>query len=233
MRVLLSFCITLFIVSNLSAQSVNRISLHRETSALIKGNKIVEQADCYYSRENLKMVVHSTSLNEYVKIVSSKGEISIYFPESNELILQQNSYLSSKKEELYIYVNNMYDDLGLRNEGFTMMETRNDGDYMIIDWAPPASHKDKIKKIEIVYENMMPIYSATYNFNGDVYKKTYYTDYLVNSNLILPKRITDITYTSKTDSIVRRVLYSDIKINDEVDMTYLNYKVPKDAKLIK
>jgi len=233
MKILLSISFSIIFSSCLFAQTVNKISVHRVSQALIKGNKITEQADCYYSSEGLKMVVHSTKPKEYIKSVSSKGEVSIYFPEDNQLMMQQNSFLSSTKEELYIYVNNMYDDLGLRNEGFSMQGTRYEGEYMIIDWAPPASHKDKIKKIEIVYENMMPIYSATYIIKGDIYKKTYYSDYLVNSNLILPKRITDITYTTKTDSIVRRVLYSDIKINDQVDVTYLNYKVPQDAKLIK
>lgn len=233
MKKVLILYIVLLISYSLSAQSVSKISVHRESQALIKGKKIIEQADCFYSAESLKLVVHSTKPKEYIKSVTSKGEVSIYFPDENKLMMQQNSFLSSTKEELYIYVNNMYDDLGLRNEGFTLTETRYEDEYMIVYWAPPASHKDKIQKVEIVYEKMMPIYSAMYNFNGIIYKKTYYSDYHVNNNLIIPKRITDITYTSKTDSILRRVLYSDIKINQQVDETYLNFKVPQNAILIK
>jgi outer membrane lipoprotein-sorting protein len=217
----------------LSAQSVSRLSVHRESQALINGSKVTEQADCYYFSDNQKMVIHSHEPKEYINIISNKGEIKIYFPKSNELMMQQSSYLSSTKEDLYIYVNNMYDDLGLRVEGFSMIDTKYEGEMMIVNWAPPASHKDKIQKIKIVYENMMPIYSATYNFRGELYKKTYYSNYLINNNIILPQRVTDITYTSKTDSIIRRILYSDIKINDEVDDYYKNYKIPENAKLIK
>lgn len=230
---LLNISFIFFLTYSLSAQVIETISVSRESKALVKGKVVTELSECYYSSSNLKMVVHSTTPDEYIKTETSKGELSIYFPGNNKLLLQQNSYLSSTKEELYIYVNNMYDDLGLRNEGFSMIETRYEEDYMIIDWAPPSSHKGMIMKIEIVYENLMPVYSATYNVNGDVYKKTYYSDYITKNNIVIPERITDITYTSKTDSIVRRVLYSNIKINDEVDKTFLNFKVPDDAILIK
>lgn len=233
MRLFLAFCLSVMISSSLFAQTVNRMSAHRESQALIKGKKIVEHADCFYNSENLKLIVHAKSPTEYIKTISSKGELKMYFPDDNKLVLKQNSYLATSKEELYIYLNNMYDDLGLRSDGFTMASTRYEGEYMIIDWTPPAAHADKMKKIEIVYENMMPIYAGVYNSKGEVYKKTYYSDYHVESNLIIPKRVTDITYKSKTDSIVRRVLYSDIKINNQANSSLANFKIPEDAKLIK
>lgn len=233
MRLFLAFCLSIIILPNLSAQTVNRMSAHRESQALIKGKKIVEQADCFYNSENLKLTVHAKLPTEYIKTISSKGELKMYFPSDNKLILKQNSYLATSKEELYIYLNNMYDDLGLRSEGFTMSSTRYEGEYMIIDWTPPAAHSAKMKKIEIVYENMMPIYAGVYNSKDEVYKKTYYSDYHIDSNLIIPQRVTDITYSSKTDSIVRRVIYSNIKINSQADSSLENLKIPENAKLIK
>ena len=158
MKKVLFVYIVVLISYSLSAQSVSKVSVHRESQALIKGKKIIAQADCYYSAESLKLVVHSTKPKEYIKSVTSKGEVSMYFPDENKLMMQQNSFLSSTKEELYIYVNNMYDDLGLRNEGFSLAETRYEDEFMIVYWAPPASHKDKIQKVEIVYEKMIPIY---------------------------------------------------------------------------
>jgi len=233
MRLLFTLTFSIIFSLSLFSQTVNKISLHRESQALIKGQKIIEHADCFYSSESLDLIVHVIKPREYIKIISNKGELKMFFPKENMLMLKQNSYLATNKEDLYIYINNMYDDLGLRAEGFTIQETRYEGEYMIVEWAPPAQDKTLLLKVEIIYENMMPIYTAAYNIKGDLFKKTYYSDYFINNNLVIPKRITDITYTTKTDSIIRRTLYSDLKINEQADISYENYKIPKDAKLIK
>lgn len=226
------FIILFFSLGQLSAQMVDKLSVHKVTQALNKGKKITTEADCYYDTRNYKFVTRVTAPEKYIKIVNNKGELKMYMEKSNKLISKQNSSFSSFHEDLYYFVNNLYDDLGLKNEGFTLSETKYEKGYMINTWTPPATLK-KISKLEMVFENMVPIYCAYFDGKGKITKKMYFSDYYQGSNLIMPQRITEISYTSKTDSIIKRIIYSDIKFNENVDDYYLNFKIPENAKLVK
>ncbi len=221
-----------FSIEPISAQVINKISVHKVSQALVNGKKITTEADCYYNTQNYKFVTNVLKPQKFIKIINNKGELRIYFPAENRLILKQNSVFSSFNEDLHYFVNNLYDDLGLKNEGFKLVSTKFDNNYMISTWTPPGSLK-KVSKVEVVYEKMIPIYSSYYDEKSSVIKKTYYSDYYQGSNLIMPQRITEISYTSKSDSLVRRTIYSNLKFNESVDDYYLNFKIPDNAKLAK
>lgn len=214
------------------SQIVDRLSVHRVSQALSKGKKVTTVADCYYDTRSYKFVVNAVKPEEFVKIINNKGELKLYFIRKNSLLVKQNSAFSSYNEVLHYFVNNLYDDLGLKREGFKISETKYDGDYMITTWLPPSGFK-ALEKVEIVYEKMVPVYCAYYSPKGEIIKKTYYSDYYQGSNLILPQRIMEVSYTAVNDSIVRRTIYSNIKFNEEVSDYYLNFKIPNDAKLVK
>ena len=78
---------------------------------------------------------------------------------------------------------------------------------------------------------MIPIYSSYHDNNNKVIRKIYYSNYYKSESFILPKKITEITFTSKTDSTIKRTIYSDIKEDDKVNTHYLNYEIPEDAKI--
>jgi hypothetical protein len=50
---------------------------------------------------------------------------------------------------------------------------------------------------------------------------------------MIPQSITEIEFESPKDSIITTREYKDFKVNKNADITYLNYKVPTNAKPVK
>jgi antitoxin component YwqK of YwqJK toxin-antitoxin module len=215
---------------NPSAGQVSEISVHKKSQVLKDGKKQTVLADCYYSAEEGTFVAHYLEPMEFVKITNRKGEMKIYFPKTNKVSVQQDFYFSSENELLHYFVNNRIDDLGLRKEGFQMSDSRYDENYLVTTWSPPQDMK-VISKVELVFENMIPIYAAYFGKDGKILRKIYYSDYYKDNRLLLPKRITEITFTSEEDSTIKRTLFSDIRQNGAVDKEYMNFKIPDDAQI--
>ncbi|MGM0496596.1 MAG: hypothetical protein ACQESJ_01635 [Bacteroidota bacterium] len=229
------FFIILFFFSvfiNYSYGQVEKISVHKKTQVLKDGKKQSIQANCYYSTAKGEFVVHYTEPKEFIKKTNKKGELKIYLPEQNKVTIKQDFYFSSQNELLHYFVNNLIDDLGLKKQGFTLADTEFDEGYMVTTWNPPENI-NKISNVKIVFENMIPIYSSYQDKDGEIIRKIYYSNYYKGENFILPRKITEITFTSKTDSTIKRTIYSDIKENEKVNSYYLDYEIPEDAKITK
>lgn len=211
---------------------LQRISVHKKSQILKDEKKQTVEADCYYSAEKGIFIAHYFDPKEFIKITNREGELKIYFPDDNKVSIKQDFYFSSENELLHYFVNNLIDDLGLKKEGFSMTGSRYDEGYMITTWSAPQSVK-AISKVEIVFEDMIPIYAAYFGKNGTILRKIYYSNYYKGKRFFLPRRITEITYVSENDSTIRRTLYSNIKKNDAVDPYYLNYEIPEDARIAK
>jgi len=215
-----------------SFAQVKKISVHKKTQVLKDGKKQTIEANCYYSAENGIFVAHYLSPKEFIKITNRKGELKIYFPETNKVTTKQDFYFSSENELLHYFVNNLIDDLGLKKEGFTMSDSRYDDGYLVTTWTAPSDMK-AVEKVEIVFEDMIPIYAAYFSRENEVMRKIYYSDYYQRNRLLLPRRITEITYTAKNDSTIKRTIYSNIKQNGAVNEKYLDYEIPEDAQITK
>ncbi len=208
----------------------HKLSVHKKSQILKSNQKQTIEAKCYYSQESGVVVTHYFEPKEFIKKTNRKGEMQIYFPEENKVSIQQDSYFSSENELIYYFVNNFIEDLGLKKEGFSMTDTEYDENYLVTTWKPDEEMKI-IEKVEIVFENNIPIYSAYYNKNNKIIRKIYYNDYYKGGNFVLPRKITEITFKSPTDSTIKRTIFSDIKKNHEVDSYYLDFKIPEDAKI--
>ncbi|MCF8307976.1 MAG: hypothetical protein K9I68_03110 [Bacteroidales bacterium] len=209
-------------------QSVQRVSVQMKSQVLKEGKKYTQKADCYYSPAKGIYVTHYYQPKEFIKKTNRKGEMMIYFPEENEVSIKQDFYFSSENELLHYFINNLTEDLGLRKEGFKRVNTEYEGEHMVTIWEPPAK-MELITKVELVFKDMMPVFSAYINSDRDTLRKIYYSDYYESTEFMLPTRVTEISYREQ-DSIVKRTIYSDIKVNDKVTPYYLNYEIPDDAK---
>jgi hypothetical protein len=219
-------------LSVLGMAQLNTISVHKKSQVLKDGIKQTIEADCYYSATKGVFVSHYYEPKEFIKKTNRKGEMQIYFPEDNKVSIRQDFYFSSENELLHYFVNNLIEDLGLRKEGFELTNTQYEEKYLVTTWSAPPDIK-AVRKVEIVFENMRPIYSAYFNNSNEIIRKIYYSQYFTGINFVLPKKITEISYNSPTDSIIRRTIFSDIKQNNQVNTYYLNYEIPDDAKIIK
>lgn len=169
---------------------------------------------------------------EQVVFTNALGEYKSYDIEENKVILLEGEDLSSRKSFVYQFLNGQTNDLGLRDLGFKMVNTRFEDGIMINEWKAPENRQVESQKIEIAFENYLPIYMGFFNIDGQAIQKTYYTNYQDVLYTKLPFTITEISYMAAGDSSITRRTYSNLKMNSDVSEHWLNFEIPKNAEII-
>ena len=214
------------------AQTKDCVSVTQETQTLMKGSKSIFKCDIYYNKEMDAVVTHHYYPAEFVKMSNRSGELKIYFPATNTVTVQQNESYSTTNELLYYFVNNKTTDLGLAKEGFKLIKTSSEEGLMVTTWQAPVTLK-AINKIKIVFKDMLPVYAEYQALNGSVMKKIYYSNYSDFHTFRMPLRITEISFETKGDSIIRLSVFSNVQTKDFPENNYFNFKIPDDAKISK
>jgi len=213
-------------------QQKSYVSVSQEIQSLSQGAKSIFRFDIFYNMEKNEIITHHYYPSEFIEMSNRLGETKVYFPKNNTVSLQQDQALASTNKLLYYFVNNKADDLGLTAEGFRLVKsTREDG--LIVTLWQPSVRNQVIKNIKVVFNDMLPIYAEYMGMDNRVKKKIYYSKYQDYQYFSLPLRITEISFTSKTDSTIRRSVFTNVKVSGSPDSEYFNYKVPENAKLIK
>jgi len=211
------------------AYSQKKVSADVEIKQVTKGKVVTVKKSIYYQTSG-RLVVHFTVPEEYFVITNSFGEAKVYIPSRNEATVFKDSSFSSKNELLYYFLTNKVDDLGLKGLGFTLASTKADGKIIVKTYLSNKKEHQNAPKIEMAYENNLPIYCAYFNPKGEIIRKIYYSNYAYYAQFVLPTRITDISYHSPNDSIVKREIYSNIQIDGNNSL--FEYEIPASAKFI-
>lgn len=225
-------CFIFIFPGNLLSQETTRVCLNQETQVLRKGVKSVFRCEIFYDQEKDAIVTHYSYPTEFVKMSNRLGEMKIYFPKENAVSIQQDPTFSSTNETIYYFVNNKIMDLGLSKEGFRLLKTTHEEDMIVTLWQAPPSLKG-VKEIKIVYQNAAPIYAEYVSTSGSVIKKLYYSQYHDFRSFRLPLRITEISFSSPSDSTISRSVYSNIRTSGFPASNYFDFKVPGNAKIKK
>ncbi len=206
----------------------NLISVDVKYQALKMGKLFTVENTTLYDGRKEEIICYYQTPTEFYKTINTKGEITIFMPKENTVSFSHNSHYSSKNELVYYFVSNKTEDLGLKNEGFTIKKSKYEEDNLIVTWESPISITT-VKEVDIVYENMVPIYCEYRDIKNKVIRKTYYYDYYQGSFFNLPQKITEISYTPSNDSIIKRTSISNIKLGNEVDERLFKFDIPADA----
>ncbi len=210
-----------------------KIAMEMEIRSAAAGNAIKTKASIYYTAEG-KMLSYFSEPQEMVIINNKKGEITIYNPITNTVAQQQNYLLGTETNQLFFFLDNKRNDLGLNAMGFTIRNTKIEDGLKITEWNPPMVMVKDVSKVELVHEKGNPIFMAYYSANGNIVKKTFFYNYVKVSDYIsLPSVVTQIDFKSATDSVVTKTNYTKFRLNQQVENDKLNFEVPKDAKLLK
>ncbi len=178
------------------------------------------------------MVTKFSKPAETITITNANGELKIYDVKSNTVMQIHGLDYSSENSFFYYFLAGKSQDMGLKASGFKLQNTKISDGLVITNWVPDKNATSGLSKIELVHEKYKPIYMALYNHQKTIIKKTYYTNYKQVQDVTLPFNITEFNYDNKGDSTINRRLYSNVKVNDEVNKTYLNYQIPGNAKVL-
>jgi outer membrane lipoprotein-sorting protein len=212
--------------------SVEVISMDMISKTLNKGKSVTLNGEVFYRKTGGLMVTHFVKPFESITISNSNGEVKVYDPVNNTILQTQGYDLSSNNSFFYFFMSGKTQDMGLSKAGFKLGTTKIEDKMVITNWTPPQQMMSELSKAELVHEKTQPIFMAFYSAKGKIMEKIYYTNYQKVGDIMLPFNITEFQYDGKGDSTIIRRLYSNPKINMQVNNTYLNYKIPANAKPI-
>lgn len=211
---------------------LQKLSLDLTARTLFQGKSITAKGAVFYKPTNGLLVTKMfTPLNQII-IATATGELKSYDPQTNKVALSQGSEFSTKNSFIYSFLSGQTTDMGLSSSGYKITDTKNDDGVIVNTWTAPVDRPAPAQFIEIAYENYLPIYLGFKNADGEIIQKTYYTNYQSVSYIKMPLTITEITYFSEADSAITQRKYSNLKLNSEVDDTWLDFRIPEDAEVV-
>lgn len=227
-----TFILVVFIFGFKAPVAIQKISLNMEVKSVHKGKVVVTQAEVYYKVQGGLIVTHFNKPFENITISNARGEMKIYDPKENTVMQIQNPSFSSQNSMFYAFFNNITQDMGLKKMGYNLSRSNVEGNYLVSTWLLGTNIASEIKKVELVLEKFSPIHMAFFDAKNEIKQKVYYSNYKQVEEFRLPMKVTEINFTSKTDSVIDRRIYSDVKLNENVNDVYLNYVVPANAKVV-
>ncbi len=198
-----------------------------------KGKVMKVRGRLYYDLNTGKMVTHYTEPFEYYYLANNKGEIQLYYPAKNEVLLTGGLAYRTDRTLIYYFLSHKTRDLGLADLGFRMQKSEYKEGHLITSWINPEIQNEGIARVETVHKNFLPIYLGYYNARNRLVQKVYYYGYTKVGGLDFPAKVVEITYLPDGDSTINRTVYSDFSINeDDESRTFIQFKVPSDARVI-
>ena len=217
----------LLVLSFLPLSAQRKVSADVEVKTVING-RVSTVTKSVYCNRNGRLVTLFRTPSKYYAVTNTKGEIQIYNPATNEVLTRIDDSMSSTTELLMLFLSGHIDDLGLGYFGYKATATSRDGEYLKKVFTSADTQKPKV---EIVYENYLPIYCEYTSPDGKCLSRKYLSEYNSFGRFTLPLRITDISYGKGRDSTVVRTIYSSVQ-PDKEDPAY-DFTVPADAKPMK
>lgn len=233
LTVALPILISLLPLYQARTQGNRKVCLHMKSQSLHKGRVVTSEAEQYFIFPEGKILTYFHQPDEYVFITNTLGEARIYYPGQNKVYLQSNELFTSTNNSLYFFLNNQQYDLGLKDLGLKVFDSREEGQLLITSWQAPIKMMEQVDKIELVHENMLPIYSSYTNIEGKTTLKVYFEDYTLIEGSQIPKRITEIVFLPDGDSLIKRTDYSGIRSGTGCEQSKFNFTIPQDATIVK
>ncbi|QQS29208.1 MAG: hypothetical protein IPM47_20635 [Sphingobacteriales bacterium] len=226
----LIFQLALFSFTNKLTPPIQKLKADITTKQVRSGKSSTVKAELYYTSGG-KLITHFTQPREYVLVTNNKGEYKIYDPNKNTVEQNQSEAFSTDITYFGHFLNNRTTDMGLRNLGFTLYNTRFETNATVTEWQPQLVDRNTPVFVELVHENSIPIFIGYKEWGGKYLRKVFFYNYQKIQHVNLPATITDINYLENNDSIVSRTNYSNILVNEQAKGSYFDFQIPANAKL--
>jgi hypothetical protein len=83
-------------------------------------------------------------------------------------------------------------------------------------------------KVELAFDRHLPVCMVYYGPKGNAIRKVYFSRYELG-RVPMPMRITEVEYTSPTDSLIMLSTYSNLTIGADAQSEMFDFEVPTDA----
>jgi hypothetical protein len=211
-----SFIVFFSIFQPIDQYVYQKISMDMLTRSSRKGKLTTLKASVYYTSEG-KMACHYMDPREAMVINNSKGEFTIYDFTTNSVVQRQNYLMGTETNQLFYFLENNRGDLGLSKMGFGLQETKFKEGLRITVWSPPMQLAKDILKVEVAHDKSNPVFLGYFDKKGKAINKVYFYNYQMVGGLNFPSSVTQINYVSAKDSIISKTIYSNFKVDKEVD----------------
>ncbi len=226
-----SFIVFLSLFWSFDQYVYQKVSMDMVTRSSQKGKLSTLKAAVYYTSEG-RMACHYTDPREAMVINNSKGEFMIYDFTSNSVIQRQNYMMGTETNQLFYFLENNRGDLGLSKMGFGLKETKFQEGLRVTVWSPPMQLAKDISRVEVAHDKNNPVFLGYFDKKGKAINKVYFYNYQLVGGLNFPSSVTQINYINAKDSVISKTIYSNFKVDKDVDEQYLNFKVPTNAKTV-
>jgi hypothetical protein len=211
--------------------SVERISMDFIIKTLENGKSVSLKGELYYLNSGNKMITHFSYPMEQLVITNNLGQFKSYDIKNNVIIQDENKNYSSQLSYIYSFMSGKTQDMGLKALGYQQIDSKVDNKMIVSTWQP-AEGMQGVSKVILVHQNRQPIYMCFYNEKQKPEQKVYYSEFKTIGNIAFPMVITEFQYLAKGDSVITKRVYSNLHLNNEVNETYINYKIPANAKVV-
>jgi hypothetical protein len=208
------------------------VSFDFTSKILEKGKYISVSGEMYYDLAEKKMITHLTKPFENITIANSLGEVKIYDPKENSVVYSNNQANTTESSYFHHFFNSSSSDMGLQKLGFVIIDTKIDDGMFVTKWAPKEPGRD-IKRIELAHQKSNIMYMGIISQKEKPLGKVFFSKHTKTGEFVIPLSITELGYSALGDSTITKKIYSNPKTNEQVNAKYLNYQIPKDAKVVK
>lgn len=226
-RVFLLF-IALVALSTSLASAQQRLSVDVEEITVAQGQRLTIARSIYLHSDG-RLIVEQHSPERSISLTNSLGEMQIYTPRKNEVVVVNNKELSSGNDLVAMFANGSYVDMDLPLYGYVPSGVRSEQGMTIKTFKPKGGASGQgVASVELVFQNQLPICMIYYGADHKALRKLYFSRYEYG-RIALPMRVTEVEYTSPTDSLVRLSRYANLRFDSEATSEMFDYEVPTDA----
>jgi hypothetical protein len=197
-----------------------------------QGGKTSSTRSKVYFGDNSNMLIHHISPINLFVLNNRDGELKIYNPEKNSVFQQMNYMINSENNQFYYFLRRKTDDMGLIDNGFTLINTELENGLLISEFDTPQDVKQNFDRVELVHEGKTPIFIGYKDKKGKYRKKVYFYEYeQIGESIQFPMSITEINYIDK-DSIIVKSEFSNFQFDKSEDLQMVRFEVPESAILV-
>lgn len=220
------FLATLLLFIPLMASAQVRLSIDERSVQVAGGKKMTTERSIYLHPDGkITNVQHRPVYT--ISQSNTLGEVRIYDPKSNSVMSMNDKELSSSRNTIAMFASGAYTDMGLGQYGFLQSGLRNEEGLLIKTFEPKSV--GAVAKVEIVFQQHLPICMLYYSAKGECMRKVYFANYEYG-RIPMPMRITEIEYTPKRDSLVRLSTYSNLLFGEDASSEMFDWQIPADAQ---